>query len=162
MSNLKPVLKMIPPGVSCQKEEERLRASIRRESQQRRMREKQHARGLSSSYLEPDRYDDDEEGDETISLAAIKSKFKGGGGLRGEGGYFIISHKIFMKAYWTSSMVSPNSEERARIYSSDSDEGSDDDKAQRLMKAKKLDSDEVGVVSCCTDRGQCNAVYFRA
>uniref|UniRef100_A0A8C4IJ50 RNA polymerase-associated protein LEO1 n=1 Tax=Dicentrarchus labrax TaxID=13489 RepID=A0A8C4IJ50_DICLA len=99
------------------KEEERLRASIRRESQQRRMREKQHQRGLSSSYLEPDRYDDEEEGEEAISLAAIKSKYKGGGGLR---------------------------EERARIYSSDSDEGSDDDKAQRLMKAKKLDSDEEG------------------
>uniref|UniRef100_A0A3Q2ZIC8 RNA polymerase-associated protein LEO1 n=1 Tax=Kryptolebias marmoratus TaxID=37003 RepID=A0A3Q2ZIC8_KRYMA len=97
------------------KEEERLRASIRRESQQRRMREKQHQRGLSSSYLEPDRYDDDEEGEEAISLAAIKSKYKGG--LR---------------------------EERARIYSSDSDEGSDEDKAQRLMKAKKLDSDEEG------------------
>lgn len=50
----------------------------------------------------------------------------------------------------------PNPEERARIYSSDSDEGSDDDKTQRLMKAKKLDSDEVGVVSCWTDRGQCD------
>lgn len=100
------------------KEEERLRASIRRESQQRRMREKQHQRGLSSSYLEPDRYDEEEEGDEAISLAAIKRGYKGGGGgLR---------------------------EERARIYSSDSDEGSDDDKAQRLMKAKKLDSDEEG------------------
>ncbi|XP_037552905.1 RNA polymerase-associated protein LEO1 [Nematolebias whitei] len=98
------------------KEEERLRASIRRESQQRRMREKQHQRGLSSSYLEPDRYDDEEEGEEAISLAAIKSKYKGGG-LR---------------------------EERARIYSSDSDEGSDEDKTQRLMKAKKLDSDEEG------------------
>ena len=48
-----------------------------------------------------------------------------------------------------------NPEERARIYSSDSDEGSDDDKAQRLMKAKKLDSDEVGAVTCRTDRGQC-------
>lgn len=34
-------------------------------------------------------------------------------------------------------------EERARIYSSDSDEGSDEDKAKRLMKAKTLDSDEV-------------------
>eukprot|EP00063_Salmo_salar_P066239 XP_014041074.1 PREDICTED: RNA polymerase-associated protein LEO1 [Salmo salar] len=100
------------------KEEERLRASIRREGQQRRMREKQHQRGLSAGYLEPDRYDDDEEGDESVSLAAIKSKYKGGGGgLR---------------------------EERARIYSSDSDEGSDDDKAQRLLKAKKLDSDEEG------------------
>lgn len=48
------------------------------------MREKQHQRGLSSSYLEPDRYDDEEEGEEAISLAAIKSKFKGGGGLRGD------------------------------------------------------------------------------
>lgn len=54
------------------------------------MREKQHQRGLSSSYLEPDRYDDEEEGEEAISLAAIKSKYKGGGGLRGEGGIDII------------------------------------------------------------------------
>ncbi|XP_032199634.1 RNA polymerase-associated protein LEO1 [Mustela nigripes] len=97
------------------KEEERLRASIRRESQQRRMREKQHQRGLSASYLEPDRYDEEEEGEESISLAAIKNRYKGG--IR---------------------------EERARIYSSDSDEGSEEDKAQRLLKAKKLTSDEEG------------------
>ncbi|KAJ7311416.1 hypothetical protein JRQ81_007054 [Phrynocephalus forsythii] len=96
------------------KEEERLRASIRRESQQRRMREKQHQRGLSASYLEPDRYEEEEEGEEAISLAAIKNRYKGG--IR---------------------------EERARIYSSDSDEGSDEDKSQRLMKAKTLNSDEV-------------------
>ncbi|XP_060115939.1 RNA polymerase-associated protein LEO1 isoform X1 [Heteronotia binoei] len=97
------------------KEEERLRASIRRESQQRRMREKQHQRGLSASYLEPDRYDEEDDGEEAISLAAIKNRYKGG--IR---------------------------EERARIYSSDSDEGSDEDKAQRLLKAKKLSSDEEG------------------
>ncbi|KFO21420.1 RNA polymerase-associated protein LEO1 [Fukomys damarensis] len=97
------------------KEEERLRASIRRESQQRRMREKQHQRGLSASYLEPDRYDEEEEGEESISLAAIKNRYKGG--IR---------------------------EERARIYSSDSDEGSEEDRAQRLLKAKKLNSDEEG------------------
>ena len=66
-----------------QKEEERLRASIRRESQQRRMREKQHQRGLSAGYLEPDRYDEDDEGEESVSLSAIKSKYKSGG-LRGE------------------------------------------------------------------------------
>ncbi|XP_019359771.1 PREDICTED: RNA polymerase-associated protein LEO1 [Gavialis gangeticus] len=97
------------------KEEERLRASIRRESQQRRMREKQHQRGLSANYLEPDRYDEEDEGDEAISLAAIKNRYKGG--IR---------------------------EERARIYSSDSDEGSDEDRTQRLLKAKKLTSDEEG------------------
>lgn len=61
-----------------QKEEERLRASIRRESQQRRMREKQHQRGLSANYLEPDRYDEEDEGDDSISLAAIKNRYKGG------------------------------------------------------------------------------------
>ncbi|XP_006001971.1 RNA polymerase-associated protein LEO1 [Latimeria chalumnae] len=100
------------------KEEERLKASIRRESQQRRMRERQHQRGLSANYLEPDRYEEEEEGEEAISLAAIKSRYKGG--VR---------------------------EERARIYSSDSDEGSDDDKAQRLLKAKKINSDEEGEFS---------------
>ncbi|XP_019389117.1 PREDICTED: RNA polymerase-associated protein LEO1 isoform X2 [Crocodylus porosus] len=99
------------------KEEERLRASIRRESQQRRMREKQHQRGLSANYLEPDRYDEEDEGDEAISLAAIKNRYKGG--IR---------------------------EERARIYSSDSDEGSDEDRTQRLLKAKKLTSDEVSLL----------------
>uniref|UniRef100_A0A8C4R9P2 RNA polymerase-associated protein LEO1 n=1 Tax=Eptatretus burgeri TaxID=7764 RepID=A0A8C4R9P2_EPTBU len=99
------------------KEEERLRASIRRESQQRRMRERQHLRGLTSQYLEADRFDDDDDdGDETISLAAIKSHYKGG--VR---------------------------EERARIYSSDSDQGSDEERTQRLLKAKKLESDDVRI-----------------
>lgn len=41
------------------------------------MREKQHQRGLSASYLEPDRYDEEEEGEESISLAAIKNRYKG-------------------------------------------------------------------------------------
>uniref|UniRef100_UPI00358DF868 RNA polymerase-associated protein LEO1 n=1 Tax=Myxine glutinosa TaxID=7769 RepID=UPI00358DF868 len=98
------------------KEEERLRASIRRESQQRRMRERQHLRGLTSQYLEADRFDDDDDdGDESISLAAIKNHYKGG--VR---------------------------EERARIYSSDSDQGSDEERTQRLLKAKKLESDDEG------------------
>lgn len=48
------------------------------------MREKQHQRGLSASYLEPDRYDEEEEGEESISLAAIKNRYKGG--IRGECG----------------------------------------------------------------------------
>lgn len=68
-----------------QKEEERLRASIRRESQQRRMREKQHQRGLSANYLEPDRYEEEDEGDDAISLAAIKNRYKGG--IRGNKPY---------------------------------------------------------------------------
>lgn len=58
------------------------------------MREKQHQRGLSSSYLEPDRYDDEDEGEEAISLAAIKSKYKGGGGLRGKVTLFLRGDEL--------------------------------------------------------------------
>ena len=61
--------------LALQKEEERLRASMRRESQQRRVREKANQRGLTSNYLEGD-YDDDDE--EAISIAAIKNRFKPG------------------------------------------------------------------------------------
>lgn len=47
---------------------------MRRENKQRRVREKASSRGLTANYLEPDAYDEDEEGG--ISLAAIKNKFK--------------------------------------------------------------------------------------
>ena len=56
-----------------QKEDERLRASIRRESQQRRMRERANQRGMSSSYLEGDYEHED---DNAISLSAIKKRYK--------------------------------------------------------------------------------------
>lgn len=47
---------------------------MRRENKQRRVKEKASNRGLSANYLEPDNYEEDEDG--TISLAAIKNKFK--------------------------------------------------------------------------------------
>ena len=50
-----------------------MRASIRRESQQRRMRERANQRGMSSSYLEGD-YEHEE--DNAISLSAIKKRYK--------------------------------------------------------------------------------------
>jgi RNA polymerase-associated protein LEO1 len=56
------------------KEEEKLRAASRRENQQRRIREKNYSKQITSSYLE-DKYSDE---DESISLSAIKSKFKHG------------------------------------------------------------------------------------
>jgi len=60
-----------------QKEEERLRASLRRESKQKRVRERGAGRGLSASYLEPDnREEEGSEEEGAISLAAIKSKYK--------------------------------------------------------------------------------------
>ncbi len=55
-------------------EEERLRADMRRDSKQRRMREKVTTRGISGGYLEGNE-SDEEEG---VSLAAIKNKYKRG------------------------------------------------------------------------------------
>ena len=57
------------------KEEEKLRAASRIENQKRRLREKSHSKGISTAYLE-DKYSDEEES--SISLSAIKSKFKPG------------------------------------------------------------------------------------
>lgn len=95
------------------KEEERLRATTKRESLKRRVRERAHAKGLSAGYLEGD---EDEEEDEDISISAIKNKYKQG------------------------------KKDRPNIYSSDSEEAYDSEKeergAKRLMKAKKLVSDE--------------------
>ena len=63
-----------------QKEEERLRASIRRESQQRRVREKAHQRGLNANYLVGEGEEEDDEDDEnSFSISALKDKYKKGG-----------------------------------------------------------------------------------
>jgi len=69
-----PCVVTISGVVAVQKEDERLRASIRRESQQRRMRERANQRGMSSSYLEGDY--DHEDGDNAISISAIKKRYK--------------------------------------------------------------------------------------
>ena len=68
---------------------------MRRESKQRRVRERTATgRGMSGSYLEPDRegYDDSEE-EGGISLSAIKNKYKRG--ARGK----ITLNKQFFKLY---------------------------------------------------------------
>ena len=57
-----------------------MRASVRRESKQKRIRERTAiGRGMSGSHLEPDRegYEDSED-EGGISLTAIKNKFKRG------------------------------------------------------------------------------------
>ena len=59
------------------KEEDRLKASIRRENKMRRVRERANIRGPTASYLEPDGHDEEAD-DGTISLSAIKNKFKKG------------------------------------------------------------------------------------
>lgn len=56
------------------KEEDRLKASIRRENKIRRTRERAHQRGPSASYLEGDYDEEDEDG--AISLSAIKNSYK--------------------------------------------------------------------------------------
>ena len=58
---------------TAQKEEERLRASIRREAQQKRVKERGHGRAINTSYLEGDNDDDD---DPSVSIGALKRAFK--------------------------------------------------------------------------------------
>lgn len=60
-----------------QKEEEKLRSQLRKENQQRRIRERSIARGLSASYLEG-RNDDDDDTLESSeqSLLALKRRYK--------------------------------------------------------------------------------------
>jgi RNA polymerase-associated protein LEO1 len=107
-------------GQMIKKEEERLRASLRRESKQKRVRERGAGRGLSASYLEPDnREEEGSEEEGAISLAAIKSKYK-------------------------NKMATSKNDSRPPIYSSD-EEGSDFEarRAKKLDKAKALkESDE--------------------
>nr|CAG4637289.1 EOG090X0BPX [Ceriodaphnia reticulata]SVE73146.1 EOG090X0BPX [Ceriodaphnia reticulata] len=105
-------------GEKIKKEEERLRASVRRESKQKRIRERTAmGRGMSGSYLEPDRegYEDSED-EGGISLTAIKNKYKRGGAR----------------------------DSRPPIYSSEEDASDiEDRKAKKLERAKALrDSDE--------------------
>ena len=59
-----------------QKEEERLRASIRRDNQKRRLKERAEHRGINSSYLEGGYEDEDEEDDGLTSISAIKRNYK--------------------------------------------------------------------------------------
>ena len=52
-----------------------MRAQMRRESQQRRIRERNASKGLTANYLESEVFEDDEQELEE-SLAAIKSRYK--------------------------------------------------------------------------------------
>ncbi|EFX71865.1 hypothetical protein DAPPUDRAFT_255226 [Daphnia pulex] len=116
-------------GEKIKKEEERLRASVRRESKQKRVRERTATgRGMSGGYLEPDRegYEDSED-EGGISLTAIKNKYKRGG-------------------------PRDASHQRPPIYSSEEDASDiEDRKVKKLERAKALpdeddndDDDEAG------------------
>ena len=59
---------------SLRRDEDRLRASNRRENVQRRIKEKANKQGITTNYLEPDNYEEEDEN--AISLNAIKGKFK--------------------------------------------------------------------------------------
>ncbi|GFV61660.1 RNA polymerase-associated protein LEO1 [Trichonephila clavipes] len=105
-------------------EEDRLKASIRRESKQRRLKEKPLSRGLSSSYLEPDHYDEDDDG--AISLAAIKNKYKKGGAGTS-------------KAIYSSDEASDDDGKEKRQDQNKEDEGDDDDSDLDYFDRKKAE-----------------------
>jgi RNA polymerase-associated protein LEO1 len=116
------------------REEDRLKASVRRESKQRRMKERAQSRGLSANYLEPDRDDDDEDDEGAISLAAIKNKYKKGGGRD-------IRPPIYSSESEGSDIEDRRAKRLERAKQRGSDEGSGDDKPKKKM-ARIEDSDE--------------------
>lgn len=61
---------------------------MRRESKQKRVRERGTTRGLSAAYLEPD-HEDGSDDENAISLAAIKKKYKQG--VKGGKGEHLLS-----------------------------------------------------------------------
>lgn len=106
-------------------EEERLRAEMRRDSKQRRIRDRAPGRGLSSGYLEGGDSDDEEE----VSLAAIKNKFKRG---RNGNNMLLMSRDNELRNCFLTTEQRP-------MYSSDDEEDSDIEasKAKRLEQVKK-------------------------
>jgi len=108
------------------KEEDKLRASVRKESRTRRAKDRSAGRsGISAAYLDNELDDDDDEN--AISLSAIKNKHK-------------------------KDLANPN-KFRGNIYSSDDDEGDDgsdieqnrrkpDKKTKRLQDSDESDDDD--------------------
>lgn len=114
---------------------------MRRESKQKRIRERTAiGRGMSGSYLEPDRegYDDSED-EGGISLTAIKNKYKRGGGKM-----IILKEKGFNEGKLMTWVLLSLIDVRPPIYSSEEDASDiEDRKAKKLDRAKALrDSDE--------------------
>ena len=115
------------------KEEEELKAHVRREAQARRVRERAHQKGLMENYLD-DTYDnttaDDDDG--AVSVNAIKNKFKSG------------NHQEKHNIYSTDS--DSDGEKRlidAKLKSSD-DENDDDDFGIEAKRRKVDDSHHEG------------------
>lgn len=59
------------------KEDDKLKAVMRRENKQRRIKEKAFKRGISSHYMETGYEEEEEEDDNTVSVSATKKRHKG-------------------------------------------------------------------------------------
>lgn len=113
---------------------------MRRESKQKRLKEKGSSRGITSNYLEPDREDasDDEN---AISLSAIKSRYKKNQGLCTNYQPSMIDGDICRveKSFYRLLLDADN---RRNIYSSDDDDSDFETKRKKADKAKVMqDSD---------------------
>jgi RNA polymerase-associated protein LEO1 len=131
-----------------------LRASVRRESKQKRVRERTATgRGMSGGYLEPDRegYEDSED-EGGISLTAIKNKYKRGGPRGKRFCTFLLCSSLIVTMNPVLSRLLDASHQRPPIYSSEEDASDiEDRKAKKLERAKALpdeddndDDDEAG------------------
>jgi RNA polymerase-associated protein LEO1 len=124
---------------------------VRRESKQKRVRERGTTRGLSAAYLEPD-HEDGSDDENAISLAAIKKKYKQDAKSGGKGVHLLSTFKIASKPFLFT--------ERQNIYSSDDDDSDiETRKAAKGSKTKALresDDDEEGGESVASASGGSN------
>lgn len=94
------------------KEEVKLREAMRKDSKQKRVKEKGATKGLTGNYLEDGESDTDDEA--TVSIAKIKNKYKAGGAQQAK---------------------------KKQIYTSDEDSDIETKKAKKLERAKVVESD---------------------
>lgn len=119
----------------CKKEEERQAAARRRENMQKKIREKNMNKTISTRYLEPD-IDEEDEGE---SLAAIKNSYKSGG----------ASKKKQKTAPKKVSEVYSSEEEEEPLLSEDEEEeavatesDSEDERKKQKKKPVVIDDEE--------------------
>lgn len=107
------------------KEEESLRAAVRKESHQKRVREKHSQRGLTANYLEPDNFIEEE--DEEESLSVIKSS---------------VRSKLARGRETYASDESGEDERAERLMKAKGDEGAERDTAAAKKKKRRALSDD--------------------
>ena len=119
----------------CKKEDERQAASRRRENMQKKIREKNINKTISTRYLEPD-IDEEDEGE---SLSAIKNSYKSGGAKKKQKTKQKKVSEVYSSEEEEEPLLSEDEEEEEAV-ATESD--SDDDRKKQKKKPAVIDDEE--------------------